>query len=282
MRGEREDLGDPSTSLGMTREKISCLLVTTAEPSRRRMFKRSVAAYCAQAHANKELVIVSDGPREAVDEIATHLQSLGRDDVRLVRCDERLSLGALRNRSCDHASGDLFCQWDDDDIYHPQRLEEQYAELVRLQAACLYLEDTLQFITASRRLYWLNWHATEARAHPGTLLCRRSAQPRYPETGDTAERGEDSIVCLELQKTSGFATLGGRPHLYVYVTHDVNKYPRVHHEMLAEQLAISKGLLLRRESALREGLEPLDFGPGEVTVQGNNGTAFVLNENRSS
>ncbi len=180
------------------------------------------------------------------------------------------------------ASGDLFCQWDDDDIYHPRRLEEQYTELIRRQAACLYLEDTLQFIAASRRLYWLNWRATEVRAHPGTLLCRRSAQPRYPEEGDIAERGEDSIICLELQGTSGFATLGGRPHLYVYVTHDVNKYPLEHHEMLARTLAISKGLLLRRERELRDGLKDLEFGAGEVFVQGSNGAAFTLSESRSS
>ncbi len=246
------------------------------------MLKRSVAAYCAQTYENKELIVVTDGPREAVDEIAAHLRSLGRDDTRLVRCDARLSLGALRNRSCDEASGELFCQWDDDDIYHPRRLEEQHAELVRRQAACLYLEDTLQFVAASRRLYWLNWHATEARAHPGTLLCRRSAQPRYPEMGEIAERGEDHVVCLELQRSSGFATLAGRPYLYVYVTHDVNKFPLEHHEMLARTLAISQGLLLRRERALRDGLVDLNFGPGEVVVQGSNGQAFTLNDSSSS
>ena len=243
------------------------------------MLERSIAAYCAQTHPDKELVIVTDGPSQAVDAL---VRSLNRADVRLVRCDERHSLGKLRNVSCEAASGAYLCQWDDDDIYHPRRLEEQYGELIRGQATSLYLEDTLQFIASSRRLYWLNWRATEARAHPGTLLCRRSAQPRYPESGESAERGEDLAVCLELQRSSGFATLAGKPHLYVYVTHDVNKYPRTHHEMLAEQLAISKGLLLRREPELRRGLEALDFGPGEVTVQGNNGAAFVLNDTRSS
>jgi glycosyltransferase involved in cell wall biosynthesis len=262
--------------------KISCLLVTFGDPARTPMLERSVAAFCAQTFEDKELVIVSDGPRTGVDAIEAFIESLDRSDVRLVRFDERLSLGALRNRSCESASGDLFCQWDDDDIYHPRRLEEQHRALVDAGAACLYLEDTLQFFAASREVYWLNWRATEARAHPGTLLCRRSSQPRYPESGDMAERGEDYVVCLELQRKPGFATLAQMPYLYVYVTHDVNKYPREHHAMLAGSLAISRGLLERREAMLRDELASLDFGSGKVVVQGSNGPAFALNESVSS
>jgi glycosyltransferase involved in cell wall biosynthesis len=246
------------------------------------MLERSIAAYCAQTFENKELIIVTDGPRKGVDAIAAFIESLGRDDVRLVRVDERYSLGALRNLSCEHATGNFLCQWDDDDIYHPRRLEEQHRALVDAGAVCLYLEDTLQFFAVTRELYWLNWRATEARAHPGTLLCRRSAQPRYPESGDMAERGEDRVVCLELQKKPGFATLAQMPYLYAYVTHDVNKYPREHHAMLTESLAISRGLLVRREAVLRDELASLDFGPGPVMVQGSNGPAFALNESVSS
>jgi len=257
-------------------------MVTPAEPLRLPMLERSVAAYCAQTYESKELVIVTDGPSQAVDAIDAHVRGLNRGDIRVVRCDERRSLGALRNRSCEAASGELLCQWDDDDIYHPRRLTEQYDALVQRQAECVYLEDTLQFIVASRQLYWLNWHATEARAHPGTLLCRRASQPRYPEKGELAERGEDLVVCLELQKRPGFATLAGRPFLYIYVTHDVNKYSREHHNMLAQTLAISQGLLQRRERELRDGLKDLDFGPGDVSIEGSNGQAFTLNENRSS
>jgi len=261
---------------------ISCLLVTPGDPARMGMLQRSIAGYCAQTYANKELVVVSDGPGDMVDAIAAFIESLDRSDVRLVRFEERLSLGALRNLSCERAMGDFLCQWDDDDVYHPCRLEEQHRALVDAGAACLYLEDTLQFFTASREIYWLNWRATEARAHPGTLLCRRSAQPRYPESGDMAERGEDLVVCLELQKKPGFATLAQMPYLYVYVTHDVNKYPREHHAMLAGSLAISKGLLDRREATLRDELARVDLGPGKIVVQGSNGPAFALNESVSS
>jgi len=264
----------------MTKEKISCLMVTM--PTRLELFKRSVAAYCAQTYEDKELVVVTDGPRDAMRPLAAHVESLRRSDIRFVHEERSRSLGALRNLSCEASSGAYVCQWDDDDIYHPRRLEEQYRALRKQDAACLYLEETMQFIVTSRQLYWLNWHATEVRAHPGTLLCARSAMIAYPEEGESAEFTHDSVVCLELQKRPGFATLAAQPFLYVYVTHDLNKYPREHHEMLASTLAISQGLLLRRERALRDGLEGIDFGPGEVAVQGSNGQAFTLNDSRSS
>jgi glycosyltransferase involved in cell wall biosynthesis len=251
-------------------------------PERLPLFARSVAAYCAQTHADKELVVVTDGPREKASPLIAHVASLARRDIRFVHSDERLSLGALRNRSVAEADGDLLCQWDDDDLHHPQRLERQLRVLLGSDAACVYLEETMQLFAQTGLLYWLNWHATETRAHPGTLLCRRSSQPRYPEEGEVADWGEDTAVCLQLQKVPGFTTLAQQPFLYVYVTHDSNKFPRAHHEMLAEKLAISKGLLARREHALREGLAAFDFGSDEIVVQGSNGAAFSLNDSVSS
>jgi hypothetical protein len=46
--------------------------------------------------------------------------------------------------------------------------------------------------------------------------------------------------------------------------------------MIADQLAVSRGLLSRREAALRQGLAPFAFGPGNVTVEGSNGTGFTM------
>jgi hypothetical protein len=66
------------------------------------------------------------------------------------------------------------------------------------------------------------------------------------------------------------------PHLYVYTSHGMNSWSEDHHRMLASKLAISRGLLLRREAELRAALKPYDFGPGEVSVNGNNGPAFKI------
>jgi hypothetical protein len=140
----------------------------------------------------------------------------------------------------------------------------------------VFLGEVMQFYPEERALYCTNWHATETRSFPGSLMCRVSAAARYPETGDEARLGEDTMVARQLSATGKVALLAGRPHLYIYVSHGRNSWPDAHHRMLASRLALSRGLLLRREAALRDGLSAIDFGPGGVLVQGFNGVAFPL------
>ncbi|MGP0094544.1 MAG: glycosyltransferase [Xanthobacteraceae bacterium] len=256
---------------------VSCLLVTLPIPERFCHLRHSIAGYCRQTHQAKELIIVFDqAVPEAQVAIDAHVSSLGRNDIRIVALPNKLSLGALRNLSRDCARGEVLCQWDDDDLHHPQRLERQLRALIESGAQTVCLEEVMQFFPADRMLYCTNWRATEARAHPGTLMCKSSAQFTYPEKGPSSQLGEDLAVSLQLQRQGGFHALAGLPHLFVYVSHGKNSWADDHHRMLATRLGVSQGLLRRREAALRQGLATFDFGPGDVTVQGSNGSAFVL------
>lgn len=254
---------------------VSCLMVTLPSPGRLDFLKRSVAAYCAQTHARRELVMVLDqGPAQAKAAIADHVASLGRADIRIVTAPDGMTLGALRNLSRDSARGDVHCQWDDDDLHHPERIERQLDALTVSGAEAVCLQEVLMFFTAARTLYWTNWRATEPTVMPATLTCRSDAPARYPETGPTALRGEDTDVCLQLLTRGGLHPLAAAPHLYGYVNHGANTWDDGFHQMLAERLGLSQGLLRRREAQLREGLAGLDFGPGRVEARGPNGAAF--------
>src|SRR5947208_1986853 len=106
---------------------VSCLLPTT---NRLALCKRSIACYCRQTYPNKELIVVSNGTSEYRRQLATHVRRLRRKDVRCVFLDGGdWNLGRLRNQTLDHARGDILCQWDDDDMYHPLRLECQVQTL---------------------------------------------------------------------------------------------------------------------------------------------------------
>ena len=256
---------------------VSCLMVALPSAGRLAFLERSIAAYAAQTHASRELVIVLDqGSAEDKAAIAKHVATLRRDDVRIVESPRAMSLGALRNLSRDSARGEVQCQWDDDDLHHPQRIELELAALAASGAQAVCLQECMLLLAASSELYWTNWRATEPTVMPGTLMCRATAPIRYPETGPRSQLIEDTDVVLQLLRAGGLHPIVDAPHLYVYVGHASNTWGTAFHPMLASRLGLSRGLLLRREARLRENLRAIDFGPGPVNVRGPNGVAFTL------
>jgi glycosyltransferase involved in cell wall biosynthesis len=252
-------------------------MVTLPSPVRLPYLRRSLAAYRDQTHPARELVIVMDrGAPEARAAARLAVEDLGRDDVRIIEPPGPLTLGALRNASWGAATGDFICQWDDDDLYHPQRIAAQLAALAASGGVSTCLEEVMQFFPASRRIYLTNWRAAPAAAMPATLFCRATAQVRYPEEGPEAALGEDLSVLTQLKGLGDFHAQPGAPHLYVYVSHGRNVCGADHHQMIADRLSVSKGLLRRREAELRAGLAAFDFGDGEVAVEGSNGSAFTI------
>ena len=265
----------------MSAPLVSCLMVTQPVPRRLAYFRRTVADYLRQTWAPRELVVVLDrGDGATREAFLAHLAALARDDIRVLEPEGKLTLGALRNRSFAHARGELLCQWDDDELYHPERVAAQVALLRELGGEALCLEEVLQYFPASRSLYCINFRKTVPKAMPGSMLMRRGLPVAYPETGPNAERGEDTALVTQLHALGVFRAAAGRAHLYVYQSHGANTWNDEHHRMLAQELSLSKAMLQRREAELRAGLAPIDFGPGEVAVTGYNGVAFTLGSPR--
>ena len=265
----------------MSAPLVSCLMVTQPVPQRLPYFRQTVADYLRQTWAPRELVVVLDRGESATrNAFLAHLDALARDDIRVVEPAGKLTLGALRNRSFAHARGELLCQWDDDELYHPERIATQVALLRELGGDALCLEEVLHFFPATRTLYCINFRKTVPQAMPGSMLMRRGLPVAYPEDGPKAERGEDTALVVQLHALGAFRAAAGHAHLYVYQSHGANTWNDEHHRMLARELSLSKALLQRREAQLRAGLAPIDFGPGEVTVAGYNGVAFTLGSPR--
>jgi hypothetical protein len=107
-------------------------------------------------------------------------------------------------------------------------------------------------------------------------MAKRSAPLRYSIEGEQARLGEDLEVALALKEQGLLLSIDRKAHLFVYVSHGANSWDDGHHEMLRAQLSVSKGLLLRREGELREGLRPFGFDAVGVTVHGANGPAFEI------
>jgi hypothetical protein len=205
------------TRLGQTRDAplVSALMVTR---DRAALAACSIECFRRQTWPQRELVIVDDGPDQM---LAEHVRQLDDPRIRMVRlADAALPLGALRNHAVAEARGELICQWDDDDLSHPNRMELQVAALTAFGGeACVLARETLWWPRSGRVAL------SQARLWESSLLARRATLPPYPEL----RRGEDTPV-IEALAARGRLVLLDRPHLHVYVVHGGNSFPATHFE----------------------------------------------------
>lgn len=249
---------------------ISCLTVTRG---RLRLLKQAIRCYLDQTWAARELVIVTDAEPRQVGAIEHYLATLGRADVRLMVAEGNgLTLGRLRNLSLEAARGELVCQWDDDDLYHPERLATQADTLLAGGATACFLTDQLHYFCDEQRLFWIDWSGGgrvpgKWALVPGTVLRLRDDW-RYPEHGPAARRGEDSALVDALAPET-IARLSGVGHLYVYRYHGGNTFPLDHHRGQLDRAA-STEFIHRRATALQRALDYYPL-PRPISVLGRRG-----------
>ena len=240
---------------------ISCLMVTQA--SRLRLARLAVNDFRRQTYASRELVIVHDGDVHC--DLALRSLAAGEDAViRVLRQPAGLPLGTLRNAAVTAAGGEFVCQWDDDDRYHPERLEHQWRELRKAGADFCFLCDQLHWFAASAEMYWDDWNLEPYPLNfvQGTLLGRRDAMPRYPELS----RGEDTALVSELLRNKArIARVRDAGWCYVYVYHGDNAFELQHHAAISASKRYGQVRLLQRESLLRRRLG--DYRPGFGSVR---------------
>lgn len=95
--------------------RVTCVL-PFGEVRRHGLARQSVRMFSAQTYPNKELIIVNttDKPIFANNDLADYKE--------IMLPGETLSLGAMRNRGIDAATGSWIKHWDDDDVYSPHLL----------------------------------------------------------------------------------------------------------------------------------------------------------------
>ena len=169
----------------------------------------AIDCFRRQTWPNRELVIVC-GDRGS--ELPAFLATLGDPMIRYVAASPS-TLGELRNVSVEAARGTLLCQWDDDDLYHSERLEFQYEQLTANRAAAHFLSRLLMWWPDQRRLAF-----TSRRMWEGSMLCRRLALGAYPALA----RREDTHVVKDLRDRGNRITYTDQPLAYCYIVHGEN------------------------------------------------------------
>lgn len=195
-------------------------MVTKANPD---FVQHSLKMFEQQTYPAKELVIVTDPGR--MQQLSNDLKLPEKDNVRLVDSEyynKNATLGDLRNIAISSAQGGYICQWDDDDLYHPQRLEIQMHLLKQNAASVCLLNQWIIWWPIKKRFAISN-----KRHWEGSLLAKKSIMPEYL----SLKRGEDTPVVENLIKNHR-AILIKNPNLYIYVVHGNNTFDEAHFDLM--------------------------------------------------
>lgn len=211
---------------------ITCVMVTEG---RWPLMKKSIDCYLNQSYMNKNLVILSQGSSEINFSIEDYVSK--HNDITFLSVPKRLSLGALRNLSVEIATGDIICQWDDDDLYHPHRIITQYKNLSMNEnnSASIYC-DFLKYFKLKKTIYWCDWSGEPPLINKflcgSVMFWKRffyDFMPFYPEKGNQSNKEEDLHVLSKL-KSKGILCPVFAGHQYIYVYHGDNTYDLKHHK----------------------------------------------------
>lgn len=228
-------------------ETISCLTVT--RPGKLNQLERAMRCFSRQTWTERELVVVHDGGEALQRDIEALSATFSDCAIRVHEESPGQPLGTLRNASVARARGGLVCQWDDDDLYHPQRLEVQAQRLREEDAEFCFFTDQMHLFTQTGEMYWDDWTREQPPMHliQGTLLGVRESMAPYPPLS----RGEDTPLLRELvRRGCRVAELRDAGCLYVYVYDGANAFDQEHHARISAWKRRPREALLANADAL--------------------------------
>lgn len=200
-----------------TPEKVSCLIVTA---DRKNLLQRSLYSYKNQTHSNKELVIIDNG-REPIEELLSDFEKSEVCYVRVKPSEDNV-LGNLRNLSLEHATGNYITCWDDDDWFHPERIEIQLSFIKKGYDACCLTGNLFHIDTDT---FWEHpYRGSLPDGSPSTILHRKNEDIRYP----SLPREEDTVYLNEWMNHRYKALPMDYTYLFVRCFHGTNVSGKKH------------------------------------------------------
>ena len=194
---------------------VSCLMVSRGD---RPSVAHAIACYRRQSYANRELVILCDRPGNLIEPL---LAELGDPTIHY-HFVQTAPLGTLRNLAVALSTGEMLCQWDDDDLCHPRRIDLQVAALALGGAAASFIMRWTIWWPAARRLA-----VSSRRFWEGSILVRRAAMVDYPPLAIGEDRAAVALI-----RTRHSVIAIDAPIVYCYVVHGANTCAADHFDLL--------------------------------------------------
>jgi glycosyltransferase involved in cell wall biosynthesis len=198
----------------MSAPTISCICITRNRPS---FLKDAITYFRCQTYPSKHLIIAYQGK----DSLPPGAGSRSPDISLIELSTELLTLGARRNLAVEVCESEYICIWDDDDWYHPRRLELQMKHLLLHDKPANVLSRLMLFDAVRQETY-----LSSERYWEGTLLCRRDVFSENIRYGPS-DKGEDGDLLSKLKKRD-MVSQTSAPYLYTYVYHGNNTWDAQH------------------------------------------------------
>jgi mannosyltransferase OCH1-like enzyme len=218
---------------------VSCLCVTQ---NKFELLEQSIECFLFQSHPNKELVVIFESNNTVtIEQIKARFA--GEKSIVYVEVPIRpkKTLGELRNISIQACSGEYFMQWDDDDMYHPDRIRLQLAMAARgvKDPASPVVGNVVNCVVIYdqklKRSFLFNNYKFD-----GSILVHKASFLDKKLTYPNLTKGEDSIVRNALLADGSLQPLL-IPFMYLYRFHSSNTWDEAHfHGLYLRSVALEQ------------------------------------------
>lgn len=165
--------------------------VITPTYNRRRFIPSLIECFLAQTYPKDrmEWIILDDGPDSVQDLFDALAKTKTVPNLRYIRHEGKLLIGAKRNRLNKEAKGDIIVAMDDDDYYSPERVAHvvfKFAQNPKVELAGS--SEIYMYYTDNKKIYKFGPYGPK-HATNGTMAWRRSyaLAHTYDETVTHAE-----------------------------------------------------------------------------------------------
>ena len=183
---------------------------------------RAVESVLRQTYTDWELLIVDDGSADGTEQLIQNLIEMD-ERIKLVKNRENIGVAETRNRGVELAKGEWIAFLDSDDIWHPDKLQEQLELYQRNRTPFIFTGSG--FMDASGELLNYELSVPETIGYRellkqnviscSSVLIRKELAQKYPME-HSEKMHEDFAVWLSILKQEHIKAAGVNKPLLIY------------------------------------------------------------------
>jgi glycosyltransferase involved in cell wall biosynthesis len=212
----------------LTHPPVSCICITGHRPQQ---LLKAIIGFDAQNYPNKELIISYPKSDEESKDLLTKVLQFSKLRIVTIEHDNDLSIGQAKNQAIQRSSAEYICIWDDEAIYHYDRILHQYNDMLvkHYQAGVLarvFIYDAIHLRSYHSVPYdWGN-----------SLICRKDILFSHPYEDEN--RLEDRHLFNFLTKDNFLNQIYDSAYLYTIIIDNTHRLEQHNFNFLLRQSEI--------------------------------------------